>query len=99
MRCDLRLHDIRQPSFCMSDVNNRVSTVIDDGFFPDADSLCTMNDTRASLWSKWLRWTVVVTEPLLAPIRRVLPPMGMFDLSPMVLTFGLVILAQLIAGS
>jgi YggT family protein len=40
-----------------------------------------------------------LTEPLLGPLRRALPPMGMFDLSPMVLTFGLVILAQLIAGS
>ena len=30
-----------------------------------------------------------LTEPLLAPIRRVLPDMGGFDLSPLVLLFGL----------
>lgn len=40
-----------------------------------------------------------LTEPLLAPLRRALPPMGMFDLSPMVLIFGLVILTQLVAGA
>jgi len=30
-----------------------------------------------------------LTEPLLAPIRRVLPDMGGLDLSPLVLLFGL----------
>jgi YggT family protein len=38
-----------------------------------------------------LLWTTVrgLTEPVLAPIRRVLPPMGGLDLSPMVLLIGL----------
>ena len=40
-----------------------------------------------------------LTEPLLAPLRRALPRTGMFDLSPMVLTFGLVLLAQAIASA
>jgi YggT family protein len=40
-----------------------------------------------------------LTEPLLGPLRRALPPLGMIDLSPMVLTFGLVILAQAIASA
>lgn len=40
-----------------------------------------------------------ITEPLLAPLRRALPRTGMFDLSPMVLTFGLVLLAQAIASA
>jgi YggT family protein len=35
-----------------------------------------------------------LVEPLLAPIRRVLPTMGMFDFSPLVL----IILVQLITG-
>ena len=36
-------------------------------------------------------WTTVrgLTEPVLAPIRGVLPPMGGLDLSPMVLMIGL----------
>ncbi|NPA93575.1 MAG: YggT family protein [Chloroflexi bacterium] len=28
-----------------------------------------------------------IVDPLLAPIRRVVPPLGMFDLSPIVLIF------------
>ncbi len=37
-----------------------------------------------------------LTEPVLAPLRRVIPPVGMFDLSFMVAFFGLVILRGLI---
>jgi YggT family protein len=37
-----------------------------------------------------------LTEPVLAPIRRVLPPMGGLDLSPMVLLIGLQILKGLL---
>lgn len=37
----------------------------------------------------WARWVVSVTEPLLAPLRRALPPVrfgaGYVDLSPMAL--------------
>jgi YggT family protein len=33
--------------------------------------------------------THALTEPVLAPIRNVLPPMGGLDLSPMLLLFGL----------
>jgi YggT family protein len=33
-----------------------------------------------------------LTEPVLAPLRRVIPPVGMFDLSFTVLVFGLLIL-------
>jgi len=37
-----------------------------------------------------------VTEPVLAPIRRVLPPMGGLDLSPMVLLILLQLLKRLL---
>ncbi|MGI8661664.1 MAG: YggT family protein [Acidimicrobiales bacterium] len=59
-------------------------------WFPTAPgtALAGVNDFLRSL-----------TEPLLAPLRRALPPMGMFDLSPMVLIFGLVILTQLVASA
>lgn len=30
-----------------------------------------------------VQWIFRLTEPILAPIRRVLPPTGMFDLSPL----------------
>ncbi len=44
-----------------------------------------------------VRLTRALTEPVLAPIRRVLPSMGGLDFSPMVLLFGLRLLARLIA--
>jgi YggT family protein len=37
-----------------------------------------------------------VTEPVLDPIRRVLPPMGGFDLSPMILLIALRLLKALL---
>ena len=40
-----------------------------------------------------------LTEPVLAPLRRVIPPVGMFDVSFMVAFFGLVILRAFIYGS
>ena len=39
-----------------------------------------------------------LTEPVLAPLRRVIPPAGMFDLSFLVLIIGLFILQQVICG-
>ncbi|MCO4774069.1 MAG: YggT family protein [Deltaproteobacteria bacterium] len=36
-----------------------------------------------------LKWTRQVTEPFYAPIRAVIPPMGGFDLSPLILIVGL----------
>jgi YggT family protein len=40
-----------------------------------------------------------VTEPILAPIRSILPRTGMFDLSPMVALFALYVLQGLVAGA
>ena len=37
-----------------------------------------------------------LTEPVLAPIRRILPPMGGFDLSPLVVFFILMFLQSFI---
>ncbi len=37
-----------------------------------------------------------LTEPVLAPIRKVLPPMGGMDFSPLVLLIGLRVLASLL---
>jgi YggT family protein len=43
------------------------------------------------------RFVVSLTEPLLAPIRRVLPQTGMVDFSPLVLMLGLGILLRFVA--
>jgi YggT family protein len=40
-----------------------------------------------------------VTEPALAPLRRIIPPAGMFDLSFIVLWIGLFILRNLICNA
>jgi YggT family protein len=42
---------------------------------------------------------VTVTEPVLGPVRRVIPRAGMFDLSFLVVFFGITILGQLIANA
>ncbi|HET9728084.1 MAG TPA: YggT family protein [Acidimicrobiia bacterium] len=45
-----------------------------------------------SMWSSVNRVLVDLTEPVLAPLRRVIPPAGMIDLSFLVLLVGLSIL-------
>ena len=37
-----------------------------------------------SPYSRWMRPIIVVTDWIIQPIRRILPPLGMFDMSPMV---------------
>ena len=39
-----------------------------------------------------------ITEPVLRPFRRIIPPVGMFDLSFTILVFGLLILWQAMCG-
>ncbi len=37
-----------------------------------------------------------VTEPVFAPVRKILPPMGGFDLSPLVVLVGLNLITRLL---
>ena len=39
---------------------------------------------RISPYSRWVRWSFTLTEWLVAPLRRRLPAVGMFDISPIV---------------
>ena len=39
-----------------------------------------------------------VTEPIIDPIRRVMPSSGMIDLSPMAAIIALIVMTQLVAG-
>jgi YggT family protein len=43
-----------------------------------------------------VRFVRASTEPVLEPIRKVLPPVGGFDLSPMLLLIGLQIVQRLL---
>jgi YggT family protein len=37
-----------------------------------------------------------ITEPMLGPVRRVLPQTGMLDLSPMVVLIGIIVLREML---
>jgi len=40
-----------------------------------------------SPYSKWIRWSYVLTDWLINPLRRVIPPLGMIDITPIVAWF------------
>jgi YggT family protein len=37
-----------------------------------------------SRFSRWVRWSFWLTEWMLRPLRRIIPPVAMFDLSPLI---------------
>jgi YggT family protein len=45
-----------------------------------------------SPFSAWVRWAFAITEPLLRPLRDIVPRLGMFDITPIVAYFLLGIL-------
>jgi YggT family protein len=45
-----------------------------------------------SPFSPWVRWAFAITEPIIRPLRQILPRVGMFDISPIVAYFLLGIL-------
>lgn len=51
---------------------------------------------RISEYSPWVSWSVVLTEPILRPLRSVIPPLGMLDIVPLVAWFLLGILRMLL---
>ena len=46
----------------------------------------------------WARFIVDVTEPTVGPIRRILPPLGGLDFSPLVAMLLLQLLRNMLAG-
>jgi YggT family protein len=49
-------------------------------------------------YSPWIRWSFTLTEPILRPLRRVIPPFRQIDLTPLIAFFGLGILEGLVRG-
>lgn len=49
--------------------------------------------------ARWLRWTYTVTEPLLGPLRSVLPSIGPFDISPLILYYLIQIVGSFIVSA
>ena len=56
------------------------------------------NSAMASVYS----FLYAITEPVLAPIRRIIPPTGMggmgLDWSPLIVTIGLIMLERVLCG-
>ena len=51
---------------------------------------------QVSPYSVWVRWSYVLTEWMLAPLRRVIPNIGPVDITPIVAYFLLVLAASVI---
>ena len=51
---------------------------------------------RVSPYSKWVRWSFQLTEPLLRPLRGIVPPLGMIDVTPLVAYFVLWLLERVL---
>jgi YggT family protein len=51
---------------------------------------------QISPWSKWIRWSFVLTEWMLAPLRRIVPTFGPVDITPMVAFILLMILQSVL---
>ena len=45
---------------------------------------------RPGAW--WWRWAYAITEPMLKPLRKIIPPFGMIDITPIIAWFALVLL-------
>lgn len=50
-------------------------------------------------YSRWWRWSYVLTEWFLAPLRSVIPTIGMIDISVLVAYFGLGMLESVLVGA
>ena len=52
-----------------------------------------------SPYSRWIRWSYQLTEPILAPLRRVVPTIGVIDITPIVAWFLIGIVQWLVLGA
>ena len=51
---------------------------------------------RVSPYSRWIRWSFQLTEPMLRPLRGIVPPLGMIDVTPLVAYFVLWLLERVV---
>ena len=40
-----------------------------------------------SPYSKWIHWSYVISEPILKPLRQIIPSLGMIDITPIIAYF------------
>jgi YggT family protein len=50
-------------------------------------------------WGPIMRFVYDVTEPIMAPVRRIMPPMGGFDFSPVIVLLLADLVRRLIVGT
>ena len=46
--------------------------------------------------SRWVRWAFVITEPILKPLRAIIPNMGPFDITPIAAYFLIALIEQFV---
>lgn len=51
-----------------------------------------------SPYSPWVRWAFAMTDWIINPLRQIVPPLGMFDVTPIVAYFALTLLQQLVVS-
>lgn len=51
-----------------------------------------------SPYSPWIRWAYAVSEPILRPLRKVIPPMGPIDITPIIVYFLIGIIQSAVLG-
>lgn len=50
-------------------------------------------------WSRWTRWAYALTDWFMVPLGRVIPPLGMVDVTPLVAYFGIGLLQGVVVGA
>ena len=50
-------------------------------------------------YSPWLRWSFVLSEPILRPLRQIVPTLGPMDITPIIAYFLLGFLARILIGA
>lgn len=53
---------------------------------------------RVSPYSRWVRWAFVLSEPILRPLRQIVPALGMIDLTPIIAYLLLGLLEGFVVG-
>lgn len=50
-------------------------------------------------YSPWLRWSYLLSEPILRPLRQIIPTLGPVDITPIIAYFLLGFLARILVGA
>ena len=68
------------------------------GFLRMALLVRVLSSYFTSPYNKWVRWSFVTTEWMIAPLQRIVPRIGMFDITPIVAWLLLNLLENVLIG-